>query len=275
MSCYSTTGFLSFCVMLEPITFAEGHYARLSQTGPWSLPHVHAHTHKHIELCFVRQGTGHFHVDESVWPLQHGSLIWLPVDSVHQLINQSADFYMWILSFPPELLSNYKPPPHHVAHIHKTDAQFLDDGFTRLAYIQGNEANEFNAGCQYLASHAQRLHTEAGTESFHNLSPFIADCLSLINHDPSMDGTALANKLSCSRSYLSRLFRKECHISLHDFRNRVRIELFMALHHQYPEQDLLSLALQAGFGSYAQFHRVFSQYHQCSPTVWVHKLPHT
>jgi methylphosphotriester-DNA--protein-cysteine methyltransferase len=42
-----------------------------------------------------------------------------------------------------------------------------------------------------------------------------------------------------------------------EFRNQQRVEILMELVEQHPQDTLLSLALKAGFGSYAQCHRIF------------------
>jgi AraC-like DNA-binding protein len=67
----------------------------------------------------------------------------------------------------------------------------------------------------------------------------------------------LARMCGASSSWLSRLFRQQMGVSLVDFRNRHRIERFFELYRQKPQQNIMDLASVAGFGSYAQFHRVF------------------
>jgi AraC-like DNA-binding protein len=56
---------------------------------------------------------------------------------------------------------------------------------------------------------------------------------------------------------LAKHFRREVGVSLLDYRNRLRIERFLELARE--SGNLLQAALDAGFGSYAQFHRVFRQ----------------
>ena len=53
-----------------------------------------------------------------------------------------------------------------------------------------------------------------------------------------------------------RLFKAEVGSSLVDYRNQLRIERFQALV-EAGEDNLHEVARAAGFGSYAQFHRVF------------------
>jgi hypothetical protein len=51
-----------------------------------------------------------------------------------------------------------------------------------------------------------------------------------------------------------------------EWRNRTRLERFHIL---YPKSgDLLTAALEAGFGSYTQFHRVFSEIVGATPGDW-------
>jgi AraC-like DNA-binding protein len=55
---------------------------------------------------------------------------------------------------------------------------------------------------------------------------------------------------------LAKHFRDQVGVPLVDYRNRVRVERFLG----FVERgggNLLRAALDAGFGSYAQFHRVF------------------
>jgi AraC-like DNA-binding protein len=71
-----------------------------------------------------------------------------------------------------------------------------------------------------------------------------------------MTGEALGSKLRLSASRIARLFKAEMGMSLVEYRNRLRLERFTSLLDERGE-NLLEAALGAGFGSYAQFHRVF------------------
>ena len=67
----------------------------------------------------------------------------------------------------------------------------------------------------------------------------------------------MAQEVGLSRSRLSRLFRRQVGLTLVNYRQQQCLERFLELFSRSPERKLLSLALQAGFGSYPQFHRVF------------------
>jgi AraC-like DNA-binding protein len=55
-------------------------------------------------------------------------------------------------------------------------------------------------------------------------------------------------------------------VSLVDYRNRLRIDRFFeAIHRSGSTGNLLDAALEAGFGSYAQFHRVYRKFVGATP----------
>ena len=56
---------------------------------------------------------------------------------------------------------------------------------------------------------------------------------------------------------LSRLFKEQTGFALAEFRNRSRVQRFLEIYGTGQRHTMLSAALDAGFGSYAQFHRVF------------------
>ncbi len=86
--------------------------------------------------------------------------------------------------------------------------------------------------------------------------PRLRRAVHMLARDPSLTGEKLATDLGISLSRLARLFRDELGVSLVDYRNRLRLERFTALIER-GAPNLLGAALEAGFGSYAQFHRVF------------------
>lgn len=94
--------------------------------------------------------------------------------------------------------------------------------------------------------------------------PTLRRAVHRLSHDPSLGGEQLAEDLGISVSHLARLFKSELGLSLVDYRNQLRLERFTALM-DGGCTNLLEAALSAGFGSYAQFHRVFSAVRGASP----------
>jgi AraC-like DNA-binding protein len=87
-------------------------------------------------------------------------------------------------------------------------------------------------------------------------NPMIVEAVGRLTKDPSLVGKKLAASLDISLSRLARVFKQETGVSLVEYRNRLRLERFQMLVDSGGE-NLLEAALASGFGSYAQFHRVF------------------
>ena len=84
----------------------------------------------------------------------------------------------------------------------------------------------------------------------------IISAVRALHQDPTLDRHVLARRFAVSPSKLSQAFTQQMGISLVEYRNRLRLERFLALVER-GGGNLLQAALDAGFGSYAQFHRVF------------------
>jgi AraC-like DNA-binding protein len=82
--------------------------------------------------------------------------------------------------------------------------------------------------------------------------------------DPTLTAGELSPDLGISPSRLARVFKEEMGMSLVDYRNRLRLERFEVLVDKGGE-NLLQAALAAGFGSYAQFHRVYRELRGATP----------
>jgi AraC-like DNA-binding protein len=103
------------------------------------------------------------------------------------------------------------------------------------------------------AEHCQATSIEDGA-----LHPIVERAVRTLRETPTLNSMeTLARMCGASSSWLSRLFRQQMGVSLVDFRNRHRIERFFELYRSKPQQNIMDLASVAGFGSYAQFHRVF------------------
>ena len=84
----------------------------------------------------------------------------------------------------------------------------------------------------------------------------VSSALEMLDREPGMAGKEIAAALNITESRLGRMFKAFKGVSLVDYRNRLRLEKFVALLDR-GGSNLLEAALEAGFGSYSQFHRVF------------------
>jgi len=89
-------------------------------------------------------------------------------------------------------------------------------------------------------------------------SPWVKSVLRALEENPRSSGEYLARKLSISAGHLARSFKAEVGVSLVEYRNRRLMDrFFVAL--ERGNGNLLAAALEAGFGSYTQFHRVYKR----------------
>lgn len=92
----------------------------------------------------------------------------------------------------------------------------------------------------------------------------VAGVLRALYDDASVSNGTLADRLDVSTTHLATVFRDHTGLSLTRYRNRLRIERFLT-HVDSTGGNLFQAALHAGFGSYAQFHRVFRELLSATP----------
>jgi AraC-like DNA-binding protein len=87
--------------------------------------------------------------------------------------------------------------------------------------------------------------------------------IELAHDDPTLSGAAVARRLGTASSQVSRRVHAELGVPLVEYRARVKLMRFVELVDS--GRPLTGAALDAGFGSYAQCHRVFRRALGCSP----------
>ncbi|HET9955831.1 MAG TPA: AraC family transcriptional regulator, partial [Polyangiaceae bacterium] len=136
---------------------------------------------------------------------------------------------------------------------------FFND--TAISHHPLDESRQWRAAilCSILANALWRLKTTdvSPTEQRETPQPEIVRRVArLLTQDPTLSCDALARQLNLSPRGLARSFKKEAKSSIVDYRNELRLASFLERAGAHPG-NLLQAALEAGFGSYAQFHRVF------------------
>lgn len=232
------------------------------------------HRHAELELNLVRRGTGRYLVGERTYDLRPGALIWLFPGQQHLLLDMSADYRMWIVVFRPRLLQRLCTEASRRVLTRTAPAgdfcRQLSDGVWRQLERQcqdlaarTDDPVHFNTALAAALLDAWAAFQAAEQPVLGaDLHPAVQKAARLIQDSPEVaDLAAVANQAGLSRTRLSELFRRQTGVTLVDFRNRVRLEKFHALAAAAPpaQRKLLPLALEAGFGSYQQFYRVFKQ----------------
>jgi AraC-like DNA-binding protein len=125
-----------------------------------------------------------------------------------------------------------------------------------------------NAGLPYLflAAWERFRHAEAIVD--HAIHPGLRRACSILAADPALSATDLAEAAGVSRFHLARLFRAKFGTMLLAWRSRLRVERALELRRAAPGQAWTAIALDSGFGSYAQFHRAFTAACGVPPRRW-------
>ena len=98
----------------------------------------------------------------------------------------------------------------------------------------------------------------------------VTDAVAMLAADPAIDAVVMARRLDVGVGRFARVFKAEMGMSLVEYRNRVRLDRFDALLGK-GSMSLYEAALAAGFGSYAQFHRVFRKLRGATPREYVRR----
>jgi len=96
--------------------------------------------------------------------------------------------------------------------------------------------------------------------------------LAALERDACVRGQDLAHEFGVSPGHLARIFKSELGVSLVEYRNRLRLRSFFD-HVGQGEANLIRAAHAAGFGSYAQFHRVYRQLQGGTPRDLIARTP--
>jgi len=235
------------------------------------------HHHAELELNLVTRGKGTYLLGNRRYQIRRGDLLWLFPAQEHLLFEQSADFEMWIGVFKRKaiarttsdprsrILRQLDPAGDFCRRLTEQDVNRVEFLFREIAESI-DDIHLLNAGLSYALLFAWQSYERAADIPVRDLHPAVERAARLIS-DPSncLALNELAHRAGLSATRLSRLFKEQTGFALVDFRNRKRVERFVEIYGTGQRQTMLDAALEAGFGSYPQFHRVFKRIMGYSP----------
>ncbi|MGC4064056.1 MAG: helix-turn-helix domain-containing protein [Polyangiaceae bacterium] len=241
------------------------------------------HRHSAIEMNLVVAGRGRYEVDGRHHALGAGSILWIPSGAPHYLEERSADFSMWIVAaaidrlgqaIPSELAESMFRNGANGGTTKVLPDQEVNWIDRELARIQTSHSHVLlRAGITYTLLRAWEA-TQASPSILPGelLSAPLYRALALLEADARLSREDLAEQVRVTPERLGRLFQTELGISFIEYRNRIRLEKFLVIHRS-GRMTLLGACLEAGFGSYAQFHRVFTEILGDTPSRRLAKHP--
>jgi methylphosphotriester-DNA--protein-cysteine methyltransferase len=271
-----------------------------------NVPKLDSHHHVELELNLVLRGWITYVVGERRFTFHPRTLLWLYPEQEHQLIAMSTDAQFYVAVFKPPLIARACQAPAY-SNLKRDSSQvgevlhgwLVPETFdlirrTMESVMQGSldpdllnreagygwgsdfayehsDPDALNAGLRYLlllcwrAQQTGRLSGEA--VALHRCVRRAIRILSDGNLQVGLD--ELAKACGVSEAYLSRTFRKQIGVPLSHYRNALRLSQFWEEFRQ-PEQKTVSEAVYAaGFGSYAQFYKVFTQAYGHGPRAFL------
>jgi AraC-like DNA-binding protein len=225
------------------------------------------HFHAEPELNLVTGGSAAFGMGDKVLPVVAGDLLWWPPGQDHVLLDASpdfdlfvigatADFSLRVLADTPEVACvgpiQIRVPPPALAEI--------EDKCATPGSTVDVPAIERKVGDIWRQAHALRR----AASPMHVVT---RRTLVSLYQRPELARSEVARLVRAYPTEVSRRFHDDLGTTLSDFRSRLRLLRFIqAVDDGVP--SLLAAALDAGFGSYSQCHRIFQRSFGCTPRLF-------
>jgi AraC-like DNA-binding protein/quercetin dioxygenase-like cupin family protein len=249
-----------------------------------SGPANRMHRHREIEFNLITAGTGLYMLSHRRYELRKGDLVWLFPSQEHVLVKETKHFEMWVgvmkpkalerLARSPELnvLQAVNPTGDFCRRLGQAQAAKLEALFSDISTAR-ESANVFNAGLAYALLSAWQQFACATDIPFHDLHPAVERAARLLrNSSDSQTLDEIAEQAGMSAARLSALFKRQTGMALGEFRSRQRLDRFFRLYGTGQRMTMITAALEAGFGSYPQFYRVFTRLTGQSPNAYRQRL---
>ena len=241
----------------------------------------HAHRHAEIEINLVRAGRAAYLLGDRRYDLARHSLVWLFPGQDHILLDESPDLTMWIGVFTPRLLARVctttetqtlredDPPGRFCRRLADERCARLETLFAEVEQSTPEPAR-FNAGLGYaLLSAWDAFRAAEEPAAGPDVHPAVERAARMLRDEADpLSVEQIGARVGLSASRLSRLFHQQTGVALVDFRNRQRLQRFLRMYGPGKGLSMLEAALDAGFGSYPQFHRVFRSQMGCGPAEY-------
>ena len=225
------------------------------------------HHHDELEFNLVLRGSGSYRIGAAEHALTPGILMWLVPGQRHSL-RRLPNLEMWVVVVRSDLADAAWLPHLAAAPARPLPGEELIDLDILLRQVaqDSDQPAVYNAGIGYALQRAWRVSRDReGPRT--PIHPAVTRALLRLRERPgTLSLGELATGAGVSAPYLSHLLVEQTGRGFVEWRNRIRLERFMAAWR--PGASILDVALEAGFGSYAQFHRTFTLLMGRTPGQW-------
>ncbi len=242
--------------LYQPFPMLPGKRAQLWRHQPSYLRPRHFHAEP--EINWITRGRARMGVGSRTVEVRAGDVLFLPAGVDHVLLDATTDLELFVSALAPELAARVVVLPATLAaggtRLDERRLYGLEEELVALGEVRDPGIHEARvAGLFFemwrLAAPVPALSRRA---------------LTAISSDPTLSEAALARRFRTGPSRVSRQVRHDLGVKLVDYRTRLRLMRFIEL--VDAGRTYVTAALDAGFGSYAQCHRMFRRIVACSPS---------
>ena len=249
----------------EDIRLPPGHEGRAWEFSfPWRDMKT-PHRHDLYEANLITTGRGAYLIEGRRVELLPGTLIWLRPNQAHQLLKVNHQFSMDIWLFEDSLMRRFLQENHPLFQAQTEEIQLTQLSHERSQWLSRLKSSLDSDASPHLVNTVvsfaflefirEDVTPHCGDRK---VSSSLKKALDLLHQKDHSLGS-LSLQVDCHPTWLSRQFKNQLGISLTDYRQDLKLQKFIDLRRENPNRTLISVALDAGFGSYAQFHRVFKK----------------
>jgi AraC-like DNA-binding protein len=259
-------------------------------------PRLNSHHHVELELNVVVRGAITYVVGGRRFTFAQRTLLWMFPSQEHQLVDRTPDAEYFVAVFKPEMIRrscrsaayadlrrkrvacdgvlHTRLEPEAFDLIRRTmdalmqgslDPDILNReggfGYGSNFRFEHSDPEGLNAGLHHLllmSWRSQRQGMSQGREV--TLHPAVRRALEVLSEgEGDQDLGQLARACHVSGAYLSRIFARQIGVPLNRYRNSLRLSRFWDHYRRYGDRTLTESVYAAGFGSYAQFYKIFTQ----------------
>ncbi len=225
------------------------------------------HFHPEPELNLVAAGSGKFGMGQSVISVGAGDLLWWPPGQDHVLLDASPDFDLFVVGLHPGLSARVLGDSTVSAYSGAVKVRLSPASLSKLGALCASPMDR--QGAAVVEQHVGEIWREAhllrtGAPEMHTLTR--RALVSLLDR-PHLGRAEVAVRVGGYPTEVSRYFHRDMGLTLTAYRTRLRLLRFVQAVDD-GAGNLLSAALDAGFGSYSQCHRVFQNTLGCTPRVF-------
>lgn len=224
-----------------------------------------AEAHRELVVLMGLSDRAQYLIDGSVVPLRRGTVLFALAGQSHVLLSDTSRFDMWVFlisdrildaerradpSFPPLHIADRGPvAPRHLREGPMTELEGIAQAARHAGPLEARDA------LRYWLARAWAHWRAAQDATLATVHPAVDRAAHLIRRSPEMSLEDVAGRVGLSAGRLSKLFGAQTGQGFAAFRAECRLSRVEELLRDRPDLPLMTAALDAGYGSYAQFYR--------------------